>query len=583
MDGSVQSADLTAVSPMPANAQFANQTGMAGVINRYKALPEKNRMAILVGIPILLALIVSLFMWMNNATYKVLFSGVTDQDGGAIVASLNQMKVPYKYGVNGSTILVPEDKVYDARLALASQGLPKGNIVGFEAMDNQALGVTQFQEQVNYQRSLEGELSRSIQALAAVQTARVHLALPKPSVFVRSEQKASASVVVSLYSGRALTKQQVNGIVHLVSSSVSNMSAADVSVVDQSGNLLTAKNEDGVGGATTTQLAYANQIEQQHASRIVEVLTPLFGAENIKATVTAKVDFTRKESTTESFRPNSDPTAQTIRSQQTMESNDSNGGNPSGAPGVLSNTPPSQANAPIGGNPQALNPFAVGAAGLNGQPTSSRKEGTINYEVDKSVTVKQDQIGNVSRLTAAVVVNYKTITDKRGDVKEVPLTADEIANVENLVKQAIGAEDNELRRDVVTVINQPFTKAATAEIPVWRQEETIAMAKAIGMPLAVAVVIAVLVFGIFRPLIKPADEATEVDALMESGFSTQPEMPLLATAGNDEDDRFMLERSEETLRMEEQRSARLELLRDTARENPELLANLLRNWVGNAR
>ncbi|NJM32375.1 MAG: flagellar M-ring protein FliF [Limnobacter sp.] len=207
----------------------------AGVINpaagspldafqeRFKALPQRNKVAILFGIPLLIGLLVSLLMWANSASYRVLFSGLNDKDGGEIVQALEQLKVPYEFNSTGTAILVPSDKVYDTRLTLASQGLPKGSVSGFEAMDNQALGVTQFQEQVNYQRALEGELTRSIQSLAAVSAARVHLAIPKPSIFIREKQSPSASVVLTLYGGRGLASQQISGIVHLVASSLPGM------------------------------------------------------------------------------------------------------------------------------------------------------------------------------------------------------------------------------------------------------------------------------------------------------------------------------------------------------------------------
>ena len=270
---------------------------------RFKALPKKNKIGIFLGIPLVLALIAGMMMWANQASYRVLFSGLSDQDGGAIVDALTQMKIPYQHNATGTAILVPSDKVYDARLALASQGLPKGSVVGFEVMDGQQLGITQFQEQVNYQRALEGELIRSIQSISAVRSARVHLAIPKPSIFIRDRQLPSASVILTLFGGRFLTDQQIAGIVNLVSSSLPGLMPDKVSIVDQTGRLLTQSHQNETG-LNPSQLAYTQQVETNLTQRVIDILTPIFGQENIRATVTADLNFSEKERTDELFKPN---------------------------------------------------------------------------------------------------------------------------------------------------------------------------------------------------------------------------------------------------------------------------------------
>src|SRR5690606_6643402 len=276
------------------------------------------------------------FFYIRQPDYRVLFAGVNDKDGGAIVAQLAQMNVPYKYSEGGGAILVPAERVHDVRLRLATQGLPKGSVTGFEVMESQKFGTTQFQERLNFQRGLEGELTRSIQAISSVQSARVHLALPNQNGFFREQQKPSASVVLTLYTGRALDRGQIAGIVHLVSSSVPEMSPKAVSIVDQTGALLSGPQE-GVehAGLDAQQLQYVRQIETNYAQRIRDILEPVVGKENLRAQVTAELDFSQIESTAEEYKPNQgQQAAAAIRSQQTTEQVGQGNPLPSGVPGA---------------------------------------------------------------------------------------------------------------------------------------------------------------------------------------------------------------------------------------------------------
>ena len=548
------------------NNPFANMQ------QRFSKLPQKNKMGILVGVPILIAVLVSLMMWANQTSYRVLFSGLNDQDGGAIVEALTQMKVPYEFNTAGTSILVPSDKVYDTRLALASQGLPKGSVSGFEAMDNQKLGITQFQEQVNYQRALEGELVRSIQSISAVQSARVHLAIPKPSIFIREKQTPSASIVLNLFGSRTLSEPQINGIVHLVASSLPSMNPEDVSIVDQSGRLLTGKTQLE-SGLNPTQLAYTNQIEQSLTSRIIDILTPVFGSENVRATVTANMDYSTSERTDEIYKPNGDATQATIRSQQISESNDGSSNNPQGVPGVMANSPPGEAAANIGQNPQQA--LANGNAAPTQTNNSMRKDSTVNYEVDKSVQYTKSQVGKIERLSAAVVVNFKTITDPKGETRQVPLTPEEITQLDNLVKQAIGFDEQ--RGDAVNVVNQAFTKTEEETIPMWAQQETMDLAKSLGLPIGIAMIAAILVFGLFRPMMKPA----EVE-LFDEGPELLPgqRTPLLANQiGGDSDAELLEQLQREGTLPGMNRQEKLDKLRQLAKEHPQIVASIVKNWV----
>src|SRR5262245_34403362 len=325
-------------------------------VQGFARLPGRNRIALLIAVAAVVAAVLAAVLWSGTSEYRVLFSNLSDRDGGAIVQALGQMNVPYKFSEGGGAILVPANQVHDVRLRLASQGLPRGGTVGFELMENQKFGTTQFQEQVNYQRGLEGELARSIQSLAAVQSARVHLAIPKPSVFLRETQKPSASVLVNLHPGRTLDRAQVAGIQHLVSASVPDLPLKAVSVVDQSGALLSGPAETRPGAQLDPgQLAYVNQLEASYVRRIQDILEPVVGRANVRAQVTTDLDFSESEATAETFKPNQSPQEAAIRSQQTRESASNTPGGPGGVPGALTNQPAPAATAPITGGAQSAN------------------------------------------------------------------------------------------------------------------------------------------------------------------------------------------------------------------------------------
>ncbi|HJV73620.1 MAG TPA: flagellar basal-body MS-ring/collar protein FliF, partial [Noviherbaspirillum sp.] len=321
--------------------------------------PGGRNMLIGIGAAAVVAIVAGAWMWSKKPEYRVLFSNFSDRDGGAIVASLQQMNVPYQFAEGGGAILVPEDRVHDARLKLASQGLPKGGNVGFELMENQKLGISQFLEQVNFQRALEGELARSIQSVAAVQAARVHLALPKNSVFVRDQQKPTASVLLNLHPGRNLDPQQVSAIVHLVASSVPELPTKNVTVVDQSGNLLSENGKrPGANGLDPTQLKYVQELQQSIVRRIESIITPIVGADNVRAEATADVDFSTSEQAAEMYKPNQGTNPATVRSQHTSEAQNGNQ-NPAGVPGALTNQPPVPATAPLVTPPPGTPPITT--------------------------------------------------------------------------------------------------------------------------------------------------------------------------------------------------------------------------------
>jgi flagellar M-ring protein FliF len=537
MDNSAVVASTLNPAPAPASA-FARMT------------PRVKGMLAL-GAAALVAVVSATWLWSASPNYRVLFTNLSDRDGGAIIASLAQMNIPYRSG-DGGVLLVPAEKVHEARLKLASQGLPKGSLVGFEIMETQKFGVTQFQEQVNYQRGLEGELARSIQALAPVAQARVHLALPKAAGFLREKQPPTASVLLQLHPGRTLDRAQVAGIVHLVSSSVPELATKNVSVVDQSGNLL-ASDRSTAAGLDAAQLDYVAQIEANTIKRIEDILEPILGRGNVRAQVTADIDFTQVEATSETYTPNQGADAKAaIRSSTTSEAAQPGPATAQGVPGALSNQPPVPAAAPIAGNAPPLNPAAAGAAAL-----SSRREATTNYEVDKNVRHTRQATGQVRRLTAAVVVNHRAAAAGGAAAAPTPLSEKEIQNITALARDAMGF--NTQRGDSLNVVNAAFSQpelGSAQAVPLWKQPDTVAMAKEAGKAVLFLTLALIVVFGVVRPALKSIGEAPKQVAVPVAAPA-----PALAASP------------------EQAALSPVEQVRLLARNDPAGVANVVKNWV----
>ena len=533
-----------------------------------------KRVALGGGIALVVAIMAALWMWSQAPEYRVLFSNYSDRDGGAITASLDQMGVKYKFSEGGTAIMVPSEQIHDLRLKLAAQGLPKGGNVGFELLENQKLGTSQFVEQVNYQRSLEGELARSIESLGSVGTARVHLAMPKPSVFVREQQKPTASVLLNLQPGRALDPGQVSAIVHLVASSVPELTIGNVTVVDQNGSLLsdTGNKAPGNKGLDATQLKYVDQVQANIIKQVESIIAPLVGKENVRSEATAEIDFAQVDTAAEMYKPNSPPEPQAIRSQQTSESTQPGGAGASGIPGALSNQPPGVATAPIDGQPPAAAPAP--ATG----PT--RKDATTNYEVDKTIRYEQRQMGGVKRLTVGVVVNYRRSVDAAtGKVTIKPLSAAEVAQINELVKQAMGYSQQ--RGDTLNVTNAPFNGVDkpddTPQDPDWwRDPSNLPLAKEIGKYLLLFAVLAFLYYRILLPLMRPAiKKFDEVTALPPEPEEEEEEVAPQDALPDEEE----LEEQEVERRAQGYR-ANLKMAQELAKQDPRIVANVLKAWLG---
>ena len=543
-------------------------------LQRLSTLDRAQRMRLGVGVALLVAAAIAAIVLGRQPDYRVLFANLNDKDGGAIVAQLSQMNVPYKHADGGGAILIPADRVHDVRLRLATQGLPKGSVTGFELMETSKFGITQFQERLNFQRGLEGELTRSIQALSSVQGARVHLALPNQNGFFREQQKPSASVLVSLHPGRTLDRAQLAGIVHLVASSVPEMAPSAVSVLDDTGKLL-SQSPDNLGGssaeANAQQLLYVQQIEQQYTRRILDILEPVVGRSNVKAQVTAEVDFTQTDSTSEQFRPNQTPDSSAVRSQQVLESRDTSGKGPAGVPGAVSNQPPAQSTAPVNGaNPAPTVGGQQAAGGIDGP--LGRRELTTNYEVDKTTRVTRGSSGAVKRLSAAVVVNYQT-GEERGKPITKALTPEQLEQMTALVRETIGF--NRERGDSVNLMNTPFQveAAPVTDTPLWKQAEVIDLAKTFAWPVGAVLFAALVLLLLVRPALKGAAPAKaqatpvtggQVNAL-ESESLERPALP--GPSRKDE----VLPATPEQLALEDARVL--------AKENPMAVANILKGWL----
>ncbi|MDH0739113.1 flagellar basal-body MS-ring/collar protein FliF [Achromobacter spanius] len=537
------------------------------VLEKVRALPKPILLGAAAAV---IALIVATVMWSSEPQYKVLFSNLDDRDGGAIVTALGSMNVPYRYNENGTALLVPADRVYDARLQLASQGLPRGGSVGFELMDNARFGASQFSEQINYQRGLEGELARSIEAMNTVQHARVHLAMPRQSLFVRERQAPTASVLLNVYPGRSLSDAQVSAISWLVASSVPELTAESVSIVDQNGRLLSAPLGEG-RGMDADQMRFVREVEQRTVERILTILNPLVGPGNVHAQASADVDFARREETSEVYRPNQEPGQAAVRSQQTSDSTQ-RGVNPAqGVPGALSNQAPPNAQAPLT-NPPAQPPQPPANAQQQQQQQqqpqqqqtgtqaatanlNERRDATTNYEVDRTISHIKQPVGNVKRLSVAVVVNY--VRDKDGEPQALP--PEELNKLTNLVREAMGY--SETRGDSLNLVNSQFNDGPPP-LPMWRDPEMIALFKTI---LAWLVGL-VLALWLYRKVRRSVTE-----------YLYPPVDPEMAEAERQEAAREAQDvaRAKEVNRYEDN----LERARTMANKDPRAVAMVLRTWM----
>jgi flagellar M-ring protein FliF len=490
-------ADIVPVAPAP-----------RGILE----IPGLKQVGLLAGVAAAVAAAIWLVIWSQGQNYTVLYGQLSERESGQVMDALTAAGIEYKLNPSGA-VSVPETKVQEARIRLASQGLPQSDSMGIEMIQKDSpLGTSSMMETARYQSVLETELARTIIKVQGVQSARVHLALPKPSVFLRDARKATASVMLQLYPGRRLEPGQVAAIVHLVASSVPELGASDVTLVDQAGSLLNSPDENAEQAANTRQLAYTRKLEEGYQRRIIELLEPMIGAGRVHATVTADLDFTQTEETHENY----DPQKTAIRSEQTSKETRKNGDGAEGIPGALSNQPPGTSGAPVipgaPGTPGSPNAQTAAAGG----PMSNSERATRNFEVDRVLSYTKQPSGNLKRLSVGVVLDDWQKTDATGKVTTTPMSDTDIKRFTQLVRESIGLNDD--RGDKLDVINQAFKSSAPlAPVdgpPLWQTPWVLALAKQVvgaGLVLVVA-------FLVLRPLMKSLTKAPArlVDAKADS-------------------------------------------------------------------
>lgn len=544
-----QSTEVDVPSATPA------QTPMHPVLAGFNRLSIVRQIALIGGVAVIIALIIGTMLWSREPEYTALIHRLQDYNAQDIVEVLQREGIQFQIDPASQILLVRTNDVHQARMKLASLSVLNDKTVGLEVLkQDSSLGTSQFIENARYRHGLEGELARTITSVRPVRNARVHLALPKQSVFVRDVRKPRASVFVELYAGQALSRNQVEAIVNLVASSVTEMDRADVSVVDQHGNLLSKPEEKNTDFMATQQLEYTNRVQTSITQAVNNILRPVLGDDNYKAEVAADIDFTVYEQTQELFNPD----LIALRSEQTIDEQNVPRVN-GGIPGALSNQPPAEANAPE---------QAIGTGSAAGGNVNRRSEATRNYEVDRTLSYQQQQVGRLRRLTVAVVVNDRVSTNAQGETVYVPWSDNDLQRLEVLVKDAVGF--NAARGDSVNVINSPFMgkpDAALQDPDFWTQPWFWEIMKQILAGLFVLV----LIFGVILPVIRSLSKRPEEEVSLLAELED-------AEAGLDDDkvslsDEFLLPGASESYERQ------LDALRGLIAEDPARVAQVVIRWV----
>ena len=548
-------------------AKSQNLSPISAFTEGFIRLPAFRQLGVLLGFAAVAALGVALVLWSWTPSYGVLFGSLGDKEVAEIATVLDQRGINYRLDSRTGALMVPTSRVHEVRLQLAAEGLPRSTGQGLEILQQkQEFGTSQFMESARYQHALEMELARSITSIGSVQTARVHLALPKQSVFVRQRQEPTASVLVRLHRGRILEEGQVAAISHLVASSIPNLEPERVTVVDESGRLLSARQRDTHLALNQGQFEYVRNLENSYIGRIEDILMPLVGREGVRAQVAAEVDFSVTEQTSETFNPD----LPALRSQEISEEQ-SLANALQGVPGALVNQPPGQGLAPE---------VAVGPDGepLAQQPTSSRRHSTSNFELDRTISHTRMGGGQLRRLSIAVVVRDRSELNEEGERVSVPRPPEEMERLTALVRDAVGY--NPLRGDSVNVISAPFAGVEVLEDlppePFWERGWVLDLGKVLG-----ALILGMLlIFVVLRPMMrnlstpKAGDEesvAAGADALPALGSDSLGEDRL--SLGHDKPEGLV------KLPTPGAYEENIEMVRDVVKQDPKLVAQVMRNWI----
>jgi flagellar M-ring protein FliF len=529
-------------------------------------IPGLKQVGLLAGVAAAIAAAIWLVLWSQGQNYSVLYGQLSERESGQVMDALTAAGIEYKLSPSGA-VSVPESKVQEARIRLASQGLPQSDSMGIEMIQkDSALGNSSLMESARYQSVLETELARTIIKVQGVQSARVHLALPKPSVFLRDSHKATASVMLQLYPGRRLDPGQVAAIVHLVASSVPELSANDVTLVDQAGSLLNSPDENAEAAATTRHFEQTRKLEESYQQRIIELLEPMLGAGRVRATVTADMDYTETEETRENY----DPQKTAVRSEQTSNEMRKNGDGSEGIPGALSNQPPGTSGAPVipgaatPGNPLTPpNPATGAASTASSGPSSSSQRSTRNFEVDRTLSYVKQPVGILKRLNVGVVLDDWQKVDADGKVTTAPMSDTDIKRFSQLIKESIGLKDE--RGDQINVLNQAFKSNVALPpvdgLPLWQQPWLTQLAKQI----VGAALVLIVAFLVLRPLMKSL---------------TKPSKRSSAALGEDVDgDRLSLSGQGKAIKLAPSFEQQIAAARTLVGQDPRRAAQVVKDWV----
>lgn len=524
-----------------------------------------RQIAFLLGIAASVALGVYIVLWSQTPNYGLLYGSLSGQDVGQVLEVLQKAGIDYRIEESSGAVMVPSAKIYDARLKLAAENLPKSASLGFGILqEDQKIGTSQFMERARYQYALESELSRTIERVDAVRSARVHLAMPKQSTFIRNRKSTSASIMLDLYNGHRLEMGTVAAIASLVAASVPELESKNVSIVDQNGRLMTQGSVSDEIMISNNQFQYAQRVENSYIKRVEGILSPIVGPNGVKAQVTAEFDFTSTEQTREIYNPD----LSALRSEQVEEDVRSGAIANGGIPGALSNQPPADASVP-----------EVAAEGLvtNTRPvqgSTTQKRATRNYELNKTISHTRMPVGSLRRLSVAVLLDYKRLVDDKGVISFVEHSPEELRQYTALVKEAIGY--NAVRGDTVNVMNAEFSKPlpieALPEEPLWKQPWLWDIVKQVLGGAAVLF----LIFGVLRPTMKNManKEINLHQAVLEN--LTTAGLPAPGEAGQ-----AQLEgKHDDQVKAISGYDSNLTAVKGVVQNDPKLAAHVVKNWVG---
>lgn len=544
-------------------AKAENPSPISAFTEGFIQLPAFRQLGVLIGFAAVAALGVALVLWSWTPSYGILFGSLGEKEASEIASVLQQRGIEYKLDQRTGALMVPSAKIHEVRLQLASEGLPRSSGMGLEILQQkQEFGTSQFMETARYQHALEAELARSVMTISSVESARVHLALPKQSVFVRKRQQPTASVLVNLYAGRMLEEGQVAAISHMVASSIPNLEPDHVTVVDENGRLLSSRKTSAEMAQNQDQFEYTRNMEHSYIARIEDILAPIVGRDGVRAQVAAVVDFAVTEQTQESYNPD----LPAMRSQEVTEEQTRAGGM-QGVPGALSNQPPGAATVPE---------IAPGAEGqpAESEPMNKRRHSTTNYELDRTISHTRMGGNTLKRLSIAVVVKDRLATNDNGELVNEPRSQAEMERITALVKEAVGY--NVQRGDTVNVISAAFAEPdaveALPEQPVWEQSWVLDISKVLG-----AVILGLLlILAVLRPMMR------NLAAVREQ----PPSMAAAGHAGGDlAEDQLTLggSRQEGIVKLPGPGAyeENIDMVKQVVQDDPKLVAQVMRNWIAN--